>query len=303
MSEKVELATGIITPVLTPRDESGNVDDEAARGHMRQLLDAGIHGLFTAGTAGEYFALTLADRRRITEIALEVSSGRVPVYMGVTGDDTRSSIEQAKLAQEINADAITVMAPSGSKFSPDELHEHFRSIAGALSIPMVIYDNPGRTGVKIPFKTIELLSRIENIVGIKDSTGDNSLTCEYVRVLDSSFSVMAGRDTLILQTLIMGGKGAVAATSNVAPRLVVEIYEAFLTGDYERARSAQFRLTPLRNAFQLGSSSAVMLKEAALMLGVDLGRPFEPCLPLSEKGKSELTNVIEALDKGVLIHA
>jgi 4-hydroxy-tetrahydrodipicolinate synthase len=260
------------------------------------VIDNGVHGVFTAGTTGEFFALPQIVKTRITEIALEESGGRIPVYMGIAGNSTAECIEQARIAASLAVDAVTILTPTHGRFTDEELYSHFKEIASSVDIPVVLYGNPNLTGITLAPDLVRRISEMENVVGIKDSSGNLSLTINYLRVI-SGFNVLAGRDTLILPTLVMGGKGAVAAASNIVPDLVVSIYEAYLSGDYERAREAQFSLTPLRDLFGIGSTSAVMLKAAANIIGLEVGEPLAPSRSLDETGKAQLAEVIGTLKK------
>jgi len=160
---------------------------------------------------------------------------------------------------------------------------------------VLLYNNPGRTGrVNISANLTVRLSRIDNIVGIKDSSGDMSLTAEYIRRTNDDFSVLVGRDSLIYATLLHGGKGAIAATANIAPQLVVEIYEAYTRGELGRARKAQEKLIPLRLAFSLGSFP-VVVKDALEFIGIKVGSTRAPIKSLSDDKKEQLKGVLRHL--------
>ena len=178
--------------------------------------------------------------------------------------------------------------------SPDdiELYAHFKSIADSEALPVILYNNPGKTNVNMSAALVERLACVDNIAGIKDSSGDMTLTSEYIRrTRDKSFNVFAGRDTLIFGTLAYGGSGAVAATANVVPGLVVSIYDRFTAGDMKMALDAQYKLAPLRIAFKLGTFPAVM-KEAMKLAGVDAGIPIKPVTPLKQEDLGELKKII-----------
>jgi 4-hydroxy-tetrahydrodipicolinate synthase len=178
--------------------------------------------------------------------------------------------------------------------SPQELYEHYAAIAGATSLPIVLYSSPGRTGVRLTPETLARLAQIEDIAGIKDSSGDLSLTAEYVRVTPDDFAVLMGRDTLILTGLLYGCAGAIAAMANVVPRLVVEIYERFQADDLTGAQQAQERLSPLRHAFSWGTFP-VVIKEAANMIGLAAGPVRGPVGPMSKEARDRLAQVLRNL--------
>jgi 4-hydroxy-tetrahydrodipicolinate synthase len=177
----------------------------------------------------------------------------------------------------------------------EELYQHFKAVADATDLPVLLYNNPDRMRVGISADLMERLADIPNIVGAKDSSGDLTLTAEYIRrTRRKGFKIMAGRDAMILGTLAYGGVGCVASTANVVPRLVVEIYERFLSGDLQGALEAQFRLAPLRMAYNLGSFP-VVTKDYMKLLGFDVGGPIKPNLGCSEANMAKLRKILDDL--------
>jgi 4-hydroxy-tetrahydrodipicolinate synthase len=176
--------------------------------------------------------------------------------------------------------------------SEEELYNHFRTIAGSTALPVLVYNNPERTGINMSANLVERLAEIPNLVGAKDSSGDLTLTSEYIRRARSKgFKILAGRDTMILATLVYGGVGAVAATSNIAPALVVEIYNRFKAGDIPGALEAQYKLAPLRIAFGLGSFPVVM-KDALNLMGITVGDPIKPIGHCTEANLAKLKEIL-----------
>jgi 4-hydroxy-tetrahydrodipicolinate synthase len=197
------------------------------------------------------------------------------------------------MAEQQKAQAITILPPMFLSPNDEELYRHFRTVAESTQLPVLLYNNPDRLCVNISANLIERLAGVPNIVGIKDSSGDLSLTAEFIRrTRDKGFKVMAGRDLMILGTLVYGGVGCVAATANVVPALVVEIYEKFMAGDLQGAREAQFRLAPLRVAFNLGSFP-VVTKDATNLLGLRVGAPIKPNTSCSEANMAKLRKILE----------
>jgi len=187
--------------------------------------------------------------------------------------------------------AASVLTPFFIHPNENELFEFYSAIAKSTRLPLLLYNNPGRTGVNISANFVARASKIDNIVGVKDSSGDLTLTAEYIRRTDQTFSVLAGRDTLIYGTLCYGGKGSIAATANVAPKILVEIYEAFKAGDMKRSLEAQFRLAPLRLAFDLGTFP-VVIKEALNLIGIDAGVGVPPVGGIKPEAKEELKKIL-----------
>jgi len=293
MEEKMNFQPkGIIPAMVTPVTSDGKINAEALRKLTTYLINGGVHGLFPVGSQGEFYALTFEEKKRVIEVVVEEAQGRVPVYAGTGAVTTREAVALTKMAEEAGVSAVSVLTPYFIRPNEEELLEHYSAVAKATRLPVLLYNNPQRTGVNISAEFVARASKIENIVGIKDSSGDVTLTAEYIRRTGDKFSVLVGRDTLIFGTLCYGGKGAIAATANVAPRVVVEIYEAFHAGDWKRSREAQFRLAPLRLAFDLGTFP-VVIKEALNLLGIDAGGGIPPVGDITPKAKAELKEILK----------
>jgi len=285
--------------MATPFTADGELNEEALRQLTRHLIQGGVHGLFATGSQGEFWALTPQEKQRVWEIVLEEAEGRVPVYAGTGAVTTREVIELNRRAEAAGVDAVSIITPFFVRPTEAELEAHYRSIAEATSLPILLYNNPGRTGgVNVSAGLVARLAEVEDIVGIKDSSGDLTLTTEYIRLTPGDFAVLSGRDTLIFAGLVHGTRGAIAATANVVPALVVEIYEAFRAGEIERARRAQERLAPLRLAFGLGSFP-VVVKEALELMGIAVGPCRGPVSPLSPEKRAELRQVLLGLGLSV----
>ncbi|MBU2054543.1 MAG: 4-hydroxy-tetrahydrodipicolinate synthase [Proteobacteria bacterium] len=290
---------GIIPAMVTPIDEAGRINEGALRKLVNHLIDGGSHGLFPVGSQGEFFALTFAQKKEVIRIVVDETRGRVPVYAGTGAVTTREAIETTLMAQEMGVSAVSVLTPYFATPNQKELIEHYIAIAKAVpGLPILLYSNPDRTQVPFPTSTVLELAAVDNIIGIKDSSGDMSMTGEYIRLTRGmDFHVLAGRDTLIYATLCYGGTGSICATANVDPRVPVEIYEAFIAGDHKRALDAQFRLAPLRVAFGLGTFP-VVVKEALTMIGIDAGPAIRPVGPMTPENREKLRKVIA--DMGML---
>ncbi len=286
---------GIIPAMVTPFDDKDRINRAVLQELVGYLIDARVHGLFAIGSQGEFYALTKQEKRRITEIVVEEADQRLPVYIGTGAMTTKEAVSLTRAAERIGADAVSVITPCFISPSEDELYEHYVTIASSTKLPVLIYTNPSRTGIAMSPTLVARLSTVDNIAGIKDSSGDLSLTAEYIRNTGPDFSVLVGRDTLIYGALLYGAKGAIAATANVAPRLVVEIYEAYMRGDLENARRAQARLAPLRSAFGLGSFP-VVIKDALELMGIRVGTTRAPVRSLDKPRQQKLREILEQLE-------
>jgi 4-hydroxy-tetrahydrodipicolinate synthase len=290
---------GIVPAMVTPIDKTGRINEAALRKLTNHLIDGGVHGLFPVGSQGEFFALTFEQKKETIRIVVDETRGRVPIYAGTGAVTTREAIETTKMARDLGVSAVSVLTPYFVTPNQKELIEHYVTIAKAVpDLPILLYSNPDRTQVPFPVATVLELAVVDNIVGIKDSSGDMSMTGEYIRITRGmNFHVLAGRDTLIYATLCYGGAGSICATANVDPRVPVEIYEAFIVGDHKRALDAQFRLAPLRIAFGLGTFPAV-IKEALKMIGIEAGEAIRPVGPLTPENREKLRKVLA--DMGML---
>lgn len=287
---------GIIPAMVTPFDQEEALNEEALRQLVNYLIEGGVHGLFPIGSQGEFYALTVEEKQRVWEVVVEEAAGRAPVYAGTTAMTTREVIALNKVAERAGVDAVSVMTPFFINPNQEELYQHYTAIADATRLPVILYSNPGRTGgLNLSVDLVARLAEHPNIVAIKDSSGDFSLTAEYIRCTGDDFTVLLGRDTFIYAGLLHGAKGAIAATANVVPALVVEIYQAFAEGDLGRALEAQNRLAPLRHAFGLGTFP-VVVKEALTLIGINAGPARSPVGPITPESREKLKNVLQMME-------
>jgi 4-hydroxy-tetrahydrodipicolinate synthase len=291
---------GIIPAVITPLTSDGKLNEKALRKLLNYLIAGGVHGLFVVGTTGEFYGLTPEEKRDIFSITMDETKRRVPVYAGTNGITTRETVMLTQIAEECRVDAVSVLTPMFVAPTQDQLIKHYRTIAENTSLPVVLYNNPPKTSVNLTPATVAKLAEVPNIVGIKDSSGDMTITAEYIRLTRGmdDFSVLMGRDTLIFGALCYGASGSIAACANVAPGLCVDIYEKFIAGDLKGSLEAQFSLAPLRIAFTLGTFPAV-IKESLNLLGIDAGPCMEPAGPMTMDEREKLRKVL--VDMGLLL--
>jgi 4-hydroxy-tetrahydrodipicolinate synthase len=285
---------GIIPPIVTPLDENENVNKKAIFRIVNYLIKGGVHGLFPLGSTGEGYGLNFNQKKEIIETVVEATNKRVPVYAGTGAITTKEAIRLTRLANDIGVDAVSVVTPFFIKPNESELYNHYQSIASSTNLPIILYNNPGLTGINLSVDLVVKLSQIDNIIGIKDSSGDMTQAAEYIRRAGGDFATLAGRDTLIYGFLAYGGKGAVASTANIVPQIVVKIYEEFQKGNYAEALKAQFQLAPLRVAFSLGSFP-VIIKEGLKLLGIEVGSTLKPIEPLTKEAREKLKEVLRGM--------
>lgn len=267
---------GVVPPIITPVDKDECVEEQGLRRVVEHVIKGGVHGILALGSNGEFFGLDHVEQERAVAITVDQAAGRVPVYKGIGAITTKECVKLAAMAEKEKVQAITILPPMFLAPNEEELYQHIRAVAEATPLPVLLYNNPGRVGYNLSANLVVRLTDIPNIVGAKDSSGNMSLTAEYIRrTRDKEFKVFAGKDTMILGSLAYGAVGAVASTANIVPELVVEIYDKFQAGDLQGSLDAQFRLAPLRNAFDL-ASFPVVTKDAANLIGLNVGESIKP---------------------------
>lgn len=246
---------GAITALVTPM-RGGCIDEPAFAALVERQVAAGVHGLAPAGTTGESATLTHAEHRRVIEICVQTSAGRVPVIAGAGSSATAHSIELGRQAQAAGADGLLVAAPPYNRPSQAGLYAHFAAIAQAVDLPLLIYNVPSRTGCDVATETILRLAALRNIAGIKDATGDLGRVSLMRREVPDDFCLISGDDPSALGYVAQGGHGVISVTSNVHPAAVAQMMDAAMSGDFVRALGLQDRLIRLHKALFLDASPA-----------------------------------------------
>src|SRR5450830_527443 len=270
---------GIVPALITPMTQDEEIDEAGLRVLVDRLIDAGVHGLFVLGTNGEFISLSETEKLRVARIAVEQARGRVPVIAGTGAYATREVIELNHKMSDQGVDAVSVITSDFNGATQSELYKHYERIAQATSLPVMLYTIPAKTGITLNVDTVRRLADIPNIRAIKDSGGDFDRLLQLINLRRDDFAVFTGTDSMILWTLIAGGDGAVAATTNAVPHVVMSIWNQFQAGNHEAAKAAQELLRPLRDAFALGTMPSV-LKKATELLNVPVGPCRSPVAPL-----------------------
>jgi len=285
---------GIIPPVITPFTAEQELDLPRLKSHIDYMLAKGVHGIFVLGTTGEFYALDEREKQTVVATAIAHVNGRSPVFVGTGAETTREVIRLTNMAERERASGVSVITPYFIKPTQAELFDHFRRIAESTKLPVVLYNNPATCGgLSIEPETVARLAEMPNIIGIKDSSGDLQNTIEIIRQTPrNKFSVLNGRDTLILAAMSSGAQGAIPASCNIAPDLCVGIYDSFAKGDLNAAKEFQSQLHPIRMAMSLGTGNGA-IKEALTLLGRPCGPNRSPIAPLSEDKKAKLKSILE----------
>ncbi|HHL41012.1 MAG TPA: 4-hydroxy-tetrahydrodipicolinate synthase [Deltaproteobacteria bacterium] len=258
--------TGSFTALVTPFKDGG-VDEEALRRLVDFQIENGTSGLVPCGTTGESATLSHDEHDRVIDIVIEAAGGRVPVIAGTGSNSTAETVRLTRHAAEAGADAALLITPYYNKPTQRGLYEHYRSVAGEVSIPLILYNVPGRTGVNMTAETVARLSEIDNIIGIKEATADMAQVSDVIEYSREGFIVLSGDDATTLSLLAVGGHGAVSVTSNVAPREMADMFRAFFEGDMEGARRIHYRLQPLNRAMFM-ETNPIPVKTALSLMGM-----------------------------------
>lgn len=275
---------GVIVPIITPIDENELIDEKALREQVDYVIEGGLHGILAFGSNGEFYMIEEDEMERGLKIMVEQAAGRVPVYFGIGAISTKKCVRLAKMAAANGATGISILQPMFLKPTESELFTHFKAIAdGVPDTPVLLYNNPGRVGYTMSGNLVERLAHeVENIVGMKDTSGDMTQTAEFIRrTRDVDFKVFGGKDTLLYASLCHGAVGGVCTAGNFMPELITDIYNKYVSGDLEGALEAQFKLNPVRLSMD-GASFPVAAKDMANMRGRNVGLPYTPNLPTPE---------------------
>ncbi|MDP8926386.1 MAG: 4-hydroxy-tetrahydrodipicolinate synthase [Actinomycetota bacterium] len=282
---------GAFTALVTPF-RNGEVDVEALEGLVEFQIAQGIHGLVPCGTTGESPTLSEEEDRLVIETVVRVTNGRVSVVAGTGSNNTASAIKYTKMAEEVGADGSLQVAPYYNKPTQEGLFRHFAAIAESTSLPLVLYNIPGRTSVTIAPETIAQLAKIPNIVGIKDSTLSMNMVSDIRRLCGEDFDILSGDDPMTLPLMALGGVGVISVASNVAPGAVSDLVNAMNSGNLARGRELHYRLLPLIRALSV-ETNPIPVKAAASLLGLCSDELRLPLVPMSGENLRRLQEVME----------
>jgi len=289
--------TGCGTALVTPFKQDLSLDEPTLRRLVRRQIDAGINFLVPCGTTGESPTLTRAEHLRVVEITLEEAKGKVPVLAGAGGYNTHEVIELAREIEKMGADGILSVTPYYNKPTQEGLYQHYRAIATAIRLPIVVYSVQGRTGVNVEPATLARLAQIENIVAVKEASGNISQMATVIHEVPADFAVLSGDDAITIPLIALGGRGIISVASNEIPAEMTQIAQAALKGDYETARAIQRRFLPLMNV-NFVESNPIPVKAAMAMLGLLEPVYRLPMCPPSDASRAKIEKVLESVGLG-----
>jgi 4-hydroxy-tetrahydrodipicolinate synthase len=289
--------TGCGTALITPFRRDFSLDEDALRRLVRRQIESGIDFLVPCGTTGESPTLSRAEHLRVVEITLEEANGKVPVLAGAGGYNTAEVIELAREVRQLGADGILSVTPYYNKPTQEGLFQHYQAIAAAVPLPIVVYSVQGRTGVNVEPATLARLARIENIVGVKEASGNISQMANVLHEVPAGFHVLSGDDAITIPLVALGGRGIVSVASNEIPREMTQLAAAALGGDFAQARAIQARYLPLMNV-NFVESNPIPVKAAMALMGL-----VEPIyrLPLVPPSPASLEKIEKVLEQAGLL--
>jgi 4-hydroxy-tetrahydrodipicolinate synthase len=286
--------SGVGTALVTPFDVSGELDEVAFRRLVERQVDGGVQFLVPCGTTGETPTLTSDERDRVVSMTVDVAQGRVPVLAGVGGYNTEEVAELAAHTESLGVQGLLSVTPYYNKPTQEGLVQHYTAIANRTSLPIIVYNVPGRTGCNVEPKTLARLAQIPNIVGVKEASGNMAQMCEVCRVVPSGFSVLCGDDALALPLMAVGGRGVISVASNVVPDRMAKMVTAALDGDFAAARAEHTALLEFMNVNFI-ESNPIPVKAALAMLGLCQEVYRLPMVPPSAASRDRIRQVLESL--------
>ncbi len=284
---------GVIPALVTPFKENFEVNYEA----MAKLLDhveKHVDAVVPAGTTGESATLSYQEHIEVVKYVCEVSN--VPVIAGAGSNSTREAVFLGKEVEKAGADAAMFITPYYNKPNKEGLYQHYKKIAEEISIPIIIYNVPSRTACNITPDVVERLANdFDNIIGIKEASGNLKQVAEMIRRTPENFILLSGDDFLTLPILTLGGKGVISVAANVAPQMMKEMFTAFKEGDLEKARELHYRLMPLFSVLFI-DTNPIPVKKALELMGIPVGKPRLPLVELDEEKTKKVEEVLRSLE-------
>mgnify|MGYP004585746123 FL=1 len=290
---KKKLFTGVATALATPFTDTG-INLKEFENFIDLQIKSGINALVVCGTTGEASTMTKDEKINLIKCAVSVCNKRVPIIVGTGSNNTSSSIEMSKLANELGADGLLIVTPYYNKTTQNGLIEHYKSIANSVDLPIILYNVPSRTGMNISPETCLELSKVENIVGIKEASGNISQIAKISALCGDDLPIYSGNDDQVLPILSLGGQGVISVLSNINPSLALNITNSFWSGNINDAKNYQLKALPIINAL-FEETNPIPVKEALNLLGFNFGTPRLPLVQCSESLTEKLNRLINTV--------
>ena len=284
---------GAFVAIVTPF-ANGSVDEDGLRELIEFQIASGTHGIVPCGTTGESATLSHEEHERVIEITVDQVKGRVPVVAGTGSNNTAEAIRLTRHAKNCGADGALMIAPYYNKPTQEGLYQHFKTVAAAVAIPIIVYNIPGRSAVNIAPDTLARLSRIDNIIGVKEAAGSIKQVTEIITQCEPGFTVLAGEDYITFPLLCVGGKGGISVVSNVAPGDMANLCRLFFDGQMSAARELYYRLLPLCDAMFVETNPAPVKTALALMGKIKSAELRLPLVAMQPQNVDRLRQALSA---------
>ncbi len=286
---------GVATALVTPMNQDGSINFDRLRTLIDEQIEAVIPALVICGTTGESATMTLEEHSKVISFAIECAAGRVKIIAGAGSNDTACAADLAVEAEKAGADALLIVTPYYNKATQNGLVAHYKYIAERVSLPIILYNVPSRTGVNIKPETYAKLADVENIVAIKEANGDISSVVKTRLLCGDKLDIYSGNDDQIVPIMSLGGKGVISVLSNVMPKETVELCDRMLSGDLEGAASMQIQMSSLIDALFI-EVNPIPCKEAMNLMGMEMGPVRLPLTPMEESNKAVLVNELKKFE-------
>ena len=289
MTQLAQNIQGSIVAIVTPMFEDGGVDWKSLEKLVEWHIQQGTHSIVAVGTTGEASTLSMEEHIKVIQEVIRVANKRIPIIAGTGANSTREAIELTQAAKDVGADAALLVTPYYNKPTQEGLYQHYKAIAEAVEIPQILYNVPGRTGVDMQNETVIRLADVKNIVGIKDATGDTPRGKALINGLNGKIAVYSGDDATAWELILLGAKGNISVTANVAPKQMSEVCEAALAGEQAKAQDLNQQIANLHNIL-FCESNPIPVKWALHEMGY-MGTGIRlPLTPLAEQYREPLRN-------------
>ena len=285
---------GSYVALITPFHPDGSVHFEKLRELCEWHVQQGTDGVVALGTTGESSTMTHEEDDAVAQCVLDTIAGRIPVIVGSGSNDTNTAIMKSKRYAAMGADGLLVITPYYNKANTQGMIRHFSAVADSVGKPIILYNVPGRTGCNLPLDALEVLSRHENIRGIKEASGNISYVAKVARLVSDTFCMVSGNDDMIVPVMSLGGSGVISVFANLCPAQCHEITASYLAGDVARARDLQLKYLDLINALFV-EVNPIPIKEAMNLAGMNVGGYRLPLCEISEGGRAVLRKAMEIL--------
>lgn len=287
---------GISVVIPTPFTASDEVDEDALRAHISFLIESGVHAIMPTGSTGEFTALAEEEIQNVLKITVDEAAGRIPVIAGAAAVSTAHTIARCQFAKDNGASGVLVVSPYYCHPGDEEIYGHFKALSDSVDIPIMLYNNPGTSGVDILPELAARIGQLDNIVCMKESSGDMTRVCDIMRRVGDKMDIFCGCDTLAMEMFLVGAVGWVAPPANVVPKLCVELYElAAVQKDIEKAKALYFKMLPLFHLFEATGQYIQLVKAGLEVLGRPVGIPRKPLLPASKEHTAAIEAILKSL--------